>query len=186
MIWYIIEFTNISRRILTYEQNVKKWTQALIQRFKQQVVTATIDFLKEFYIMKNVRKSRKSRKYAQKIIRLIKSAQMKSVFNQFNIIYNEVKVKLKKNLKRSTNMNIIDEYFEELNECKQIWWKLTNDRRIQSEYDSNRQYQFKNYQSSNFRSSLKKKSFPFYKQSTWNNNLTFSRNFQAKPFMSYQ
>ena len=140
LIWHIVEFTNTFRRILTYEQNVKKWIQTLTQKFKQQTITITINFLKEFYIMKNVRKLRKSRKYVQKIIRLIKSAQMKFVFNQFNIIYNEIEVKLKRDLKRSTNMNTINEYFEELNECKQFWWKLTNDRKIQKKYDQNKQY----------------------------------------------
>ena len=140
LIWHIVEFTNTFRRILTYEQNVKKWIQTLTQKFKQQTITITINFLKEFYIMKNARKLRKSRKYVQKIIRLIKSAQMKFVFNQFNIIYNEIEVKLKRDLKRSTNMNTINEYFEELNECKQFWWKLTNDRKIQKKYDQNKQY----------------------------------------------
>ena len=73
LIWHIVEFTKTFRRILTYEQNVKKWTQALTQKFKQQIVTATANLLKEFYIMKNARKLQKSRKYVQKIIRLIKS-----------------------------------------------------------------------------------------------------------------
>ena len=117
---------------------------------------------------------------------MAKLTQMKFVFNQLNIIYNDVKVKLRKNLKKFINMNIIDEYLKEIDECKQIWWKLTNKRKIQNEYDSNKQYQFKNYQSSNFRSSLKRESFSFYKQSTWNNNLISSKNFQSRSFMFYQ
>ena len=70
--------------------------------------------------MKNVQKLRKSKKYAQKIIRLVKSTQMKLVFNQLNIIYNDVKVKLRKNLKKFINMNIIDDYLKKINKCKQI------------------------------------------------------------------
>ena len=70
--------------------------------------------------MKNVRKFRKSKKYAQRVIRLIKSTQMKSMFNQLNIIYNDVKVKLRRDFKRLINMNTIDEYLKEINECKQF------------------------------------------------------------------
>ena len=92
----------------------------MTQKFKQQAIITTISFFKESYIMKNVRKLRKSKKYAQKIIQLIKSTQMKSVFNQLNIIDNDVKMKLRKILKRFINMNIRNDYFEKINECKQI------------------------------------------------------------------
>ena len=92
----------------------------MIQQFKQQAVTITVSFLKESYIMKNARKLRKSKKYVQKIIRLAKSIQMKSIFNQLNIIYNDVKVKFRKNFKRLINMNTINEYLKEINECKQL------------------------------------------------------------------
>ena len=138
LIWHTIELANIFRKILIYEQNVKKSIQTLIQKFKQQTITTTASLLKKSYIMKNARKLRKSKKYAQRIIRLTKSAQIKSVFNQLNIIYNGVEVKLRRDLRRFINMNIIDEYLKEIDECKQIWWKLTNERKIQNGYNSNR------------------------------------------------
>lgn len=42
--------------------------QILIARFKQQIATIIAAFLKKTYTMKNARKNRESRKYAQKKI----------------------------------------------------------------------------------------------------------------------
>ena len=70
--------------------------------------------------MKNARRNRESRKYAQKIIRLTKSAEMNSMFNQLNIIYNEIETTLQKNVKKSSNTITIDKFLQELNKCKKI------------------------------------------------------------------
>lgn len=74
--------------------------------------------------MNDARKRRKPREYAQKIIILTKFAEMNSIFNQFNVVYNDVDVKLKKDLRRFINTTFLNDYFQKLNDFKNIWWNL--------------------------------------------------------------
>ena len=92
----------------------------LTQQFKQQFISATASLLKKTYTMKNAQRSRESRKYVQKIIYLTKSIEINSMFNQLNIIYNEIETTLKKNLNKSSNTIPINKFLQELNECKKI------------------------------------------------------------------
>lgn len=82
LMWHTAELSDMTRRILTYGEDVDEWIQTLITRFKFQASTATSQLLRKRYIMKNVRRSKKSREYVQKVIRLAKSTEMESVFNQ--------------------------------------------------------------------------------------------------------
>lgn len=53
---------------------------------------------------------------------------MLSIFNQLNVIYNEINVRLRKNLARSINTMSLNEYFQIMNSLKDIWWNLTAER----------------------------------------------------------
>ena len=198
LIWHTAELTNISRRILKYENEVEEWTNMLTQRFKQQSTSVTTTLLKESYIMKNARKHRESREYVQKIIRLTKSAEMRSMFNQLNIIYNEIDATLKRDLNRSSSTSTIDEFLQKLNEHKKIWWNLTKQERNQNvdrEYD-NQKYTSRNnqfaVQTYSYRSDLKRENLPYYQQTLWNRYLKSSRSFryqqvtQSQMQFSYQ
>ncbi len=125
LIWHIAKLFDVSRRILFYEENVDEWFQTLIARFKIQVTIATINLLKERYTLTNANRNRESRKYVQKIIRWVKSAKMISLFNQLNIIYNEIDAEFKRDLKKFFKNTTIDDYLQLLNDCKNIWWFLT-------------------------------------------------------------
>ena len=70
--------------------------------------------------MKNARRHRESRKYAQKIMKCAKSAKMNSIFNQLNIIYNEINVELRKDLRRPFNTITLNTFLQNLDECKNI------------------------------------------------------------------
>lgn len=69
LMWHTVELSDITKKILTYEKGVKEWMQIFSFRFKFQASTATAVLLKEKYIIKNARKHREPKKYAQKIIR---------------------------------------------------------------------------------------------------------------------
>ena len=70
--------------------------------------------------MKNVCRHRKSRKYAQKIIRCVKLIEMISIFNQLNIIYNEINAELRREFRKSFNIINLNIFLQDLNECKNI------------------------------------------------------------------
>lgn len=92
--WHIAKLSNITRRIFIYEDDVDEWTQALIIRFKFQVSAVTFQFFRKKYIMNDAWKRRKSREYVQKIIWCVKFVEIKSAFNQLNVMYNDINVKL--------------------------------------------------------------------------------------------
>lgn len=124
LMWHTAELSNTSRRILTYKDDVDEWVQALVTRFKPQASTATAELLRERYTMKNAKRLRELREYTQKIIKLIKSAKMNSMFNQLNVVYNGIDVKLRRDFRRSTNIITLDDYLQKLNGFKDIWWNL--------------------------------------------------------------
>ena len=64
-----------------------------------------ITIIRRKYIMNNVKRRKKSIKYAQIIIRTVKSAKM-SMYNQIYLIYNELDLKFRKNL--SISLKFID------------------------------------------------------------------------------
>jgi hypothetical protein len=125
LMWHTIELFDVSKRILSYEENVDEWVQTLIARFKIQATTATINLLKERYTLTDAERNRESREYAQKIIRWIKSAKMINSFNSLNIMYNEIDAELRRDLKKLCKNTTIDDYLQLLNDFKNIWWSLT-------------------------------------------------------------
>ncbi len=120
LMWHIVEFFDVSRRILFYEENVDEWVQALIARFKTQATTTTANLLKKRYTLTNAERNRESREYAQKVIRWVKFAKMFSSFNQLNIVYNEINAELRRDLKKSSKNTTINDYLQLLNDYKDI------------------------------------------------------------------
>lgn len=54
---------SIKRKLYTYEEEIKKWIDVLLTKFKKSSFTIMIVIIKEKYNIKNVRRRRKSRKY---------------------------------------------------------------------------------------------------------------------------
>ena len=75
--------------------------------------------MQQRYILKNVVTQREFREYAQKIIRLIKNAEMINVLNQLNFIYNDIDIDVRiDTLRRFKDSIIINEMFNDMNEFK--------------------------------------------------------------------
>ena len=70
--------------------------------------------------MKNARRRRKSKEYATKILRIVKSAELESMTNQIAIIYNKLNVKFKRELIKSNNVLSIDFFLRKINKAKKI------------------------------------------------------------------
>lgn len=75
-------------------------------------------------MINNAQRRQKPRKYIQKVIKLIKSVEINSVFHQFNVVYNEIDVKLNKNLKQFLNTTLLNNYFQELNNPQKYLMKF--------------------------------------------------------------
>ena len=69
--------------------------------------------------MRNTINQQKSRKYVQKIIRLIKDVDIINVLNQLNFIYNNIDIDVRaKNLRRSKEKLIVNDMLNDFNEFK--------------------------------------------------------------------
>ena len=68
--------------------------------------------------MRDAISRRESRKYTQKILRLIKNAKITLVKNQFDIIYNDLNLKLRRDVKKSENFIIINAFLTILDNDK--------------------------------------------------------------------
>ena len=81
--------------------------------------------IKKKYILRDAVNHRELHKYAQKVIRLIKDAELNLLQNQLNIIYNDIDFSLrKKDVKRSKIEAevTLNNMMKNLNEIKHDWW----------------------------------------------------------------
>ena len=69
------------------------------------------------YIMKNTRRKREFMKYAFIIIKAIKIINI-SIFNQITFIYNEIKLKFRRDLFKSSKNFIMNSCFQKLKNNK--------------------------------------------------------------------
>ena len=75
--------------------------------------------MQQRYTFRDAIAQRESREYAQKIIRLVKDADMINVLNQLNLIYNDIDVDVKiDTFRRFKNNIIINEMLNDMNEFK--------------------------------------------------------------------
>ena len=74
---------------------------------------------KKKYIFRDVFNRRKSQKYVQKILRLIKNIELDNLQNQLNIIYNNIDSSLRKNRIKRFKVNVIlNDFMKNLNDYK--------------------------------------------------------------------
>ena len=77
------------------------------------------DLMQQRYTFRDAIAHRESRKYAQKIIRLIKNVDMTNVLNQLNLIYNDIDVDVRIDIfRRFKNSITINEMLNDMNEFK--------------------------------------------------------------------
>jgi len=76
--------------------------------------------IKERYIMKDARRNQESCKYAQIILRAVKSTKLNFIFNQLSIIYNDIDLKFQRNLMIFTFVIKINDFLCDMNNRKYI------------------------------------------------------------------
>jgi hypothetical protein len=76
--------------------------------------------MKKKYIVKNVKRRRESRKYAEMILRVAKSTELISKINQIFLIYNEIDVKFQRNLSMSKIDTKLNNFLIDLDDKKNV------------------------------------------------------------------
>ena len=146
--WYTKMINNDQKRLIKLKNDVKKWKRLLFKRWKKSSFTTLIVIIKKKYTMKNARKHRKLFEFVEIIIRDVKSTMM-SVFSQIYLIYNELKLKFRRDLIKSTKNTTMNAFLQKLDDKKKIWWNIDNrsryshqfadDRRVSISYRSSKQ-----------------------------------------------
>jgi hypothetical protein len=76
--------------------------------------------IKEKYIMKNARRRRKSREYAEVILKAAKSTELTSEINQIFLIYNEIDVKFQRDILMSKIDTKLNDFLTDLDDRKNV------------------------------------------------------------------
>ena len=146
--WYIEVLNDDQKRLMKLRNEIEKWKRMLLKRWKESFVTIITVITKKKYIMKNVRKHKKTFEFVQIIIRDAKFAMI-FVFSQIYLIYNELKLKFRRDLIKSSESITMKIFLQKLKDNKKIWWNLNNRHRyshqsqnfnrIQNNYRSSKQ-----------------------------------------------
>ena len=183
--WYISEMTSNVKILIKYASDIEHWFVKLLSRFKKKSNIALSILMKKKYTFENVRNQRESREYAIIILRATKSINLK-VFDQIAMIWNDMNAEFQRNIQRSNEDIVLDDFLNALDEFKDIWWQLTR-RRMSAfknfNYRSN-QYQYSKKRSDQYQQSEKKfksynisESFEEYRKNYFRVN--FTSNFKS-------
>ena len=118
--WYIDVFNDDQKKLMKLNEKIEKWEKTLFKRWKKSSITIMTMIIKKKYIMKNVRKHKEFFEFAQIIIRKIKSTLM-SIFSQIYLIYNDLKLKFRRDLNKSNENITMNVFLQELKDNKKIW-----------------------------------------------------------------
>ena len=204
--WWTDELSKTKRKMtrmtIIDQKKLIEWISLLHRKFKQFINVIINNLIQQRYILRDVATQRESRKYVQKIIRLVKNVDMISVLNQLNFIYNDIDVDVRIDILRRSKTNIIvNEMLDNMNEFKHNWWikivKLRNN--IDDQHDQNnkqlfrqnvRFQQFDQYIINNRQSQFQRQSFQSQRQfqffqSRYQNNV-YSNQFFQQSRQDYQ
>ena len=108
------------KRFVKLDNNVDEWVRALLRRFKKSsfiIMTVIIDVK---YIMNDACRKREFIEYAQIIIRATRLIEM-SIFSQITFIYNDIELKLRRNLVKSIEFTTMNVFMQKLKNNKKLW-----------------------------------------------------------------
>ena len=144
--WYISEMTSDAKTLVKYAFEIQHWFAKLLEKFKKRSNVALVTLMKEKYTFENVRKQRESREYASIILRAAKFTNL-AVSDQISMIWNELDAKFQRDIRRSFETTIINDFLNSLDEFKDIWWQLAR-RRMFLSFENAGSYRIDQYQSS--------------------------------------
>ncbi len=90
--WYTFELSENIKNLLRLKNEIEFWKRKLLKRFRKSVSVTMTSLRKEKYIMKDVKRRRKLKEYAEMILRAAKSIELIFNINQIFLIYNKIDV----------------------------------------------------------------------------------------------
>ena len=116
--WYTFELFFEIKQFLRYDDKINHWIFKLLKRFKKSIDISINVIFKKRYTMKNARRHRKLREYAFKILRTVKSIELKSISNQVTIIYSDLNIEFRRDLTKSITVIALKFFLKEMNDFK--------------------------------------------------------------------
>ena len=123
--WYTSLLTDMEKDSLLLGQGLDQWEKYLVKEFRESPAKAMEGLVKESYSMTDAQHEREPREYAQKIIRLGKSAEL-PVFNQLLQIWNGLDVDFQLHVNKPTNDTKLSDFLRDLDDRKHSWWRLAS------------------------------------------------------------
>ncbi len=106
-----------------------------LKRFKKSVSVVMISLMKKKYTVKDVKRRRESKEYAEVILRAAKSTELISKISQIFLIYNDIDVEFQRNISMSKANTKLNSFFTNLDDRKNVWWQLV-ERKRENTYES--------------------------------------------------
>ena len=118
--WYIFEFMDNEKRLLIYGNGIEKWTILFRAHFKTSKSIGITIMLKKKYIMNDVAKRREFRKYAQTVIRTIKTTELDDTVDHLLIVWNSLNVEFQRDIDEPNKITTLNVFF--FDKRKHQWW----------------------------------------------------------------
>lgn len=120
--WWLGELSENDKRLAKLGTKLDEWERMLITRFKQPTNVAIDQALRERYTLRDASNHREPREYAQKILRSAKDANLTTVGNHLDIIYNGLDSELRRDIRRPKADTTLEEFLGTLDDAKYDWW----------------------------------------------------------------
>ena len=117
--WWIFELINVEKQLIKFENNVDYWVQLLFTRWKKRSNKTISIVFKKKYNMQNARANKKSREYAQIMLRVERFVEL-SIYNQLLTIYNNINIEFKREIFKLESNTIINSFLTLLKNKKKI------------------------------------------------------------------
>ena len=111
--WWNSVLSPKQKRLIKHGENVEKWEQALLKRWKKIPSTVMVTIKYNQYTMEDARRKREPIEFALAITRAVKATNM-PVSNQITLIYTGIKLKFRRDFSKPTEKIIMDSCLQEL------------------------------------------------------------------------
>ena len=109
------------------EASLTMWYNVLTKRFKKRTSAALANIQFFRYTMKNARKHKNSKVFAQELFRHAKAVNMMSIHNQMTMIWNNLNWQFHRDISEFTKSISIRHFLNQLDSYFDIWFEMTKD-----------------------------------------------------------
>ena len=123
LIWHFTELFDVEKKIYR-DMSLQNWCNVLIKRFKKRA-SATLNYLQSIkYTLKDARKHKDSRIFAQNLFKHVKIANFTSIYNQLILIWNNLDWQFRQHVFQLIEQITIQTFLKQLDNNCDIWFEL--------------------------------------------------------------